>query len=190
MTLLKIYLIAGLIFHKLLWEVLKRKPHQSSSLATRKPTVFVLAVKAVKIGILLGIAAQTMLADLLPITDDAGALRIIGFAVFTTGLLMAIVSRIQLGKNWSDIETARVGAEQAVVAKGLYRFIRHPIYVGDLLLLVGLELSLNSWLVILAVLIAPIVLRQAIIEERSLVTSLPGYGAYCMRTKRFIPFVV
>jgi protein-S-isoprenylcysteine O-methyltransferase Ste14 len=100
------------------------------------------------------------------------------------------VSRLQLGSNWSDIETAKVLRDQAVVAIGVYRYIRHPIYVGDLLLLIGLQLSLNSWLVIAALLISPVVLWQAITEEKMLVESLPGYGAYCMRTKRFIPFVV
>lgn len=189
MTWLRIYLLSGLIVHKLLWELLKRG-QAAKSRTTQGRSLSVIAIKAVKIGILIGIAFQTMLPDVLPITQDAETLRIIGFVIFTTGLLMAIVSRIQLGRNWSDIEAVNVATEQAVVARGLYRFIRHPIYVGDLLLLIGLQLSLNSWLVILVVLMAPIVLRQAIMEERALVTSLPGYGAYCMRTKRFIPFVV
>jgi protein-S-isoprenylcysteine O-methyltransferase Ste14 len=77
-----------------------------------------------------------------------------------------------------------------VVAYGVFRYIRHPIYVGDLLLLLGLELSLNSWLVLAVVCMIPGVLRQAVREERMLVIALPGYAAYCARTKRFIPFLV
>lgn len=190
MTWLRIYLLAGLIIHKLLWEVLKRNQVRPKARPREARTVFELTIKGAKICVLLGIAVQAMLPDLLPIAQAATTVRIAGVTIFTTGLLMAIASRIHLGKNWSDIETAKVMTEQAVVARGLYRFIRHPIYVGDLLLLIGIELSLNSWLVILAVLIAPIVLWQAISEERMLLVSLPGYGAYCMRTKRFIPFVV
>jgi protein-S-isoprenylcysteine O-methyltransferase Ste14 len=77
-----------------------------------------------------------------------------------------------------------------VVSKGLYRFIRHPIYVGDLLLLIGLELSLNSWLVLGVILLLPVVIRQAVSEEKMLMRSLPGYETYCARTKRFIPFLI
>ncbi len=80
--------------------------------------------------------------------------------------------------------------EQAVVSNGPYRLIRHPIYVGDLMLLFGLELALNSWLVLGVLLLAPIVLRQAVQEEKKLALALPGYQEYCANTKRFIPFVV
>ena len=59
--------------------------------------------------------------------------------------------------NWSDIETAEVLCEHAVVSHGVYRYVRHPIYIGDIALLVGLELALNSWLVLGALAIAPIV---------------------------------
>jgi protein-S-isoprenylcysteine O-methyltransferase Ste14 len=103
---------------------------------------------------------------------------------------MAITGRLQLGRNWSDIETAQVLRGQSVVVHGLFRYIRHPIYVGDLLLLLGLELSLNSWLVMAVVFMMPGVLRQAVHEERMLVDALPGYEAYCARTKRFLPFIV
>jgi protein-S-isoprenylcysteine O-methyltransferase Ste14 len=58
------------------------------------------------------------------------------------------------------------------------------------MLLAGLELSLNSWLALAIGLLAPAVLWMAVREERMLAASLPGYKAYCARTKRFIPFVV
>jgi protein-S-isoprenylcysteine O-methyltransferase Ste14 len=189
MLLLRIYLLAGLVIHKLIWEALKGRQRRTNAQSPTGQPARLLLVKIVKIGVLLGIAAQTILPDVLPITQDS-TLRFVGVAIYTTGLLMAITSRLQLGSNWSDIEAAKVMRDQAVVARGLYRFIRHPIYVGDLLLLIGIELSLNSWLVVAALLIAPVILRQAISEERMLVQTLPGYDAYCMRTKRFIPFLV
>jgi len=68
--------------------------------------------------------------------------------------------------------------------------IRHPIYVGDLLLLIGLELALNSWLVLPAIILVPIVLAKAVQEERLLTQTLPGYEEYCRRTKRFVPFLL
>ncbi|MCM3874551.1 MAG: isoprenylcysteine carboxylmethyltransferase family protein [Pyrinomonadaceae bacterium] len=148
------------------------------------------AVKVVKIAILLGIVVQTLLPDILPISEEPLLLRIAGTLIYTVGLWIAICSRKELGDNWSDIEAARIGAQQFIVRNGPYRFIRHPIYVGDLMLLVGLELALNSWLLIGILLLIPVVLMQAVREEEKLIRSLPDYAAYCSSTKRFIPFVI
>ena len=62
--------------------------------------------------------------------------------------------------------------------------------MGDLLLLAGLELALNSWLVLGVLVLAPVVLSRAVREEELLKQSLTGYRAYCKTSKRFIPFVV
>jgi protein-S-isoprenylcysteine O-methyltransferase Ste14 len=101
----------------------------------------------------------------------------------------AVTARIQLGPNWSDIEKSYVKQEHALVAHGLYRVMRHPIYTGDLLLLLGLELALNSWAVIGLVAVAVYVRQQAIREERDLLERIPGYDQYCRRTARFVPFL-
>lgn len=190
MILLRLYLLSGLIAHKAVWEVLKR--HKPGAVATPRTEYSprLLLIKAVKIGILLGIIAQTLLPDVLPIGSHPALLRAVGAAVFTTGLLIAVVARLQLDSNWSDIEAARILSGQRVISHGLYRYIRHPIYVGDLLLLAGLELSLNSWLVLAVALLTPAVLWQATREEKKLATLLPGYDLYCQTTKRFIPFVL
>ena len=176
--------------HKVVWEVLKRRQKRADAAGRPAESGPLTLVKAVKIAILLGIAAQTLMPDILPIAEDPAALRVVGVALYTTGLVVAIVSRLQLGANWSDIETAQVLQQQTVVANGIYRFIRHPIYVADLCLLLGLELSLNSWLAAGVLFMAPVVLWKAVREERMLVEALPGYGDYCARTKRFIPFVL
>jgi protein-S-isoprenylcysteine O-methyltransferase Ste14 len=125
-----------------------------------------------------------------PISADPDTIVAAGLAIYTIGLAVAIVGRVQLGGNWSDIEAAQVLTHQTVVRHGIYRFIRHPIYVGDLLLLTGLELALNSWLVLGVLVLTPIVLARAIREEELLKQSLTGYRDYCRTSKRFIPFVV
>jgi protein-S-isoprenylcysteine O-methyltransferase Ste14 len=190
MILLKIYLLTGLIAHKVVWEFLKRATTAATPRIHLHPSVFGRLVKGVKIVILVGIAVQTLLPDVLPLTGDPLVLRIAGSLIYSAGLLIAIRGRTELGGNWSDIEAARVLSEQTVVSNGPYRLIRHPIYVGDLMLLFGLELALNSYLVLGVLLLAPIVLRQAVEEEKKLARALPGYEAYCANTKRFIPFVV
>lgn len=188
MVYLKFYLLAGLIVHKVIWEALRKradeKPKEPRSLK-------LVAVKAVKVGILLGIIVQTLLPiDLLPVVENSFNLRVAGTIIYSIGLLTAIAARFQLGDNWSNIETGQVIEKQQVVARGVYGLIRHPIYTGDLLLLFGLELALNSWLVLGVLILAPVVLLKAIKEEEMLVRELPGYNDYRARTKRFIPFVV
>lgn len=186
---IRLALLSGLLLHKLVWEVMKRSGPNAGNMAAKVPLKTKL-VKAVKVCILLGICAQTLMPDILPISDRPDTLRVTGLAIFLAGLAIALMGRIQLGKNWSDIEVAGVKQKQAVVSTGIYRLIRHPIYVGDLILLIGLELALNSWGVIGAVALIPLVLKQALQEEAMLAESLTGYDEYRAQTKAFIPFIV
>jgi protein-S-isoprenylcysteine O-methyltransferase Ste14 len=194
MLVLRLYLLAGLVAHKLVWEALKRRPSPPVAAPRAKVPLHVRAVKSAKVAILLGIAVQTVLPTILPIvpedSESATLIRTVGLVLYTLGLGLAVGSRLQLGSNWSDIESARVLDRQVVVERGIYGLIRHPIYVGDVMLLWGFELALNSWLVAGVAVLTPVVLAQAIREERMLVQSLPGYSDYCARTKRFIPYVV
>jgi len=189
LIILKVYLVTGLIFHKALWEVMKRR--QNVEQATDKPASLASRiVKLVKLTILAGIVIQTVVQDILPISDDPLMIRLTGLVIFTLGLLTAIAARIQLGNNWSDIEDGKIAEKHAVVSSGIYGYIRHPIYTGDILLLIGLELCLNSWLVLGVVVLAPVVAAQAIREEKKLINALPDYEEYTRQTKRFIPFLV
>jgi protein-S-isoprenylcysteine O-methyltransferase Ste14 len=186
---LRLYLLGGLLVHKLVWEVLKRRePARARAAEAESPLARV--AKLVKLAILLGILAQTLGPDVLPIRAEPGALRLVGAALFTAGLAVALLARIQLGRNWSDIEAGVVKPDHELVTRGLYGYIRHPIYAGDLLLLFGLELALNSWLVLGVFVLAAAVYRQVLKEERVLLEQLPGYADYCARTRRFIPFVL
>lgn len=186
MLILQIYLLLGLVLHKVIWESLKRR---AGATPVETPSIKLTAIKAVKIGILLGIVIQIWLPDILPISTDPFGLRLAGAAIYTVGLAMAIAARFQLGENWANIETGQILNGQRVVAHGIYAYVRHPIYAGDLLLLFGLELALNSWLVLGVLILAPIVMLKAIKEERMLAEELPGYDVYRQRSKRFIPFV-
>jgi protein-S-isoprenylcysteine O-methyltransferase Ste14 len=189
---LRLYLLAGLILHKAVWERLKRTPERGPAASLRGAVPFrVRAVKLGKIALLALILVQTVVAGYwFPIASSPAALQVVGVCLYTIGLAVAIIGRVQLGGNWSDIEAAQVLSRQAVVRHGIYRYIRHPIYVGDLLLLTGLELALNSWVVLGVLGLTPIVLWRAIQEEALLKNALDGYREYCKSSKRFIPFVV
>jgi protein-S-isoprenylcysteine O-methyltransferase Ste14 len=179
-----------MVLHKLLWEVMKRgdgAPKQSDE----RPAAGQLSpVKLAKMGVLGFLLLQTLALNVLPISARPRSLRIVGLMVYLSGLTVAIAGRLGLGNNWVDLEDSKVLPEHAVVSTGVYRYIRHPIYTGDLLLLTGLQLALNSWLVLGVLAPLLVVFRRAVVEERQLVDELPGYAGYQARTKRFIPFVV
>ncbi len=189
MDLLHFYLLAGLVAHKVVWEVMKRHQKQPLRIRILSGSWIVRLARLAKVCILLALLAQTLLDDILPIARHPNLLRALGIALFTVGLLVAVAARVRLGDNWTDIETAGVLEHQKLVEGGVYKYVRHPIYLGDLLLLVGFELAQNSWLVLGVLPLLPVILRQAREEERILVANLPGYRDYCARTKRFIPFV-
>lgn len=116
-------------------------------------------------------------------------LQVVGLILFASGLCLAVWARIYLGRNWGMPMTER--AEPELVTSGPYRFVRHPIYSGLLLALLGTALATNLyWLIALAFLGAYFT-YSATVEERLMTTSFPGeYASYRAHTKMLIPFVL
>lgn len=189
MEALRVILFLGLVLHKLLWEFLKTG-EQKPAVQRRSPGLLGnWFIKPLKKLVLAFLIIQTLFLDLFPIAADPSTLRLWGTVIYFIGLGMALLGRLQLGKNWVDIEDYQVLPEQSLMTGGIYRYIRHPIYTGDIVLLVGLELALNSWLVLAVIIPLVIAVKQALSEEALLRQAFPSYQAYCDRTKRFIPFV-
>jgi protein-S-isoprenylcysteine O-methyltransferase Ste14 len=82
---------------------------------------------------------------------------------------------------------------QAIVETGVYRLVRHPIYLGNLLLSGGAPLWLGSYagaLVGVGVVLV-MTMGRIVIEERDLRARLPAYEDYASRVRaRLIPFVI
>lgn len=190
MIFFRLYLFSGLVFHKVVWIVMKRRGQSGEPPEAENHLPQVLLARLIKLVILVLISIQISLVDVLPILREPLALRIAGGLLYGLGLIIAVLARIELGDSWSDIEVGGAPVDRQVVSGGPYRYLRHPIYVGDLLLLVGLELSLNSWFVCAAAALIPPVVFCALQEERFLRGALAGYEDYMHRTKGFIPFVV
>ena len=190
MSFLRIVLFLGMVFHKLVWEVMKHR--EGAPRAQRKSFGIgpKSALKLLKSLFLVFLIVQTLFLDILPISDQPTTLRIVGLITFFTGLAISVTGRIQLGNNWVDLEDFQVLPEQKLVKSGIYRYIRHPIYIGDTLLVIGLELALNSWLVIGGLCLIPIVYKQALDEEAVLSQAFPDYEDYQKETKMFVPYLV
>ena len=116
-------------------------------------------------------------------------LAAIGALLFACGIALAIWARLHLGRNWGMPMTQR--AEPELVTSGPYRFVRHPIYSGLLMAMLGTALVDNLLgLIVVAVLVAYFY-YSGIIEERNLTATFPKvYPEYKSRTKMLIPFLL
>jgi protein-S-isoprenylcysteine O-methyltransferase Ste14 len=78
---------------------------------------------------------------------------------------------------------------QVVVSSGPYRLVRHPGYLGSLLLYTGVALVLGSlWALIIVMIFAAVLILRTVREDRFLHQRLPGYCEYASRVRfRLIP---
>ena len=134
-----------------------------------------------------GPVSYTHLSPLTPRTDTT---QIIGAAICLAGLLVTIWARRTLAGNWSSDVTFKQGHE--LVKAGPYRFVRHPIYTGLLLMCLGSALDigrLRGWLGLVLVFVGFwIKLKQ---EETLMLQHFPDdYPAYRKQVKALVPFVV
>jgi len=80
---------------------------------------------------------------------------------------------------------------QKVIADGPYRLVRHPMYSGIALMMVGVGFALGSYVAVVpALLKIPLLIYRLRHEERSLAKELPGYTDYLAKTAwRLVPGV-
>lgn len=113
----------------------------------------------------------------------------IGAVLFACGIALAVWARIYLGRNWGMPMTEK--AEPELVTSGPYRFVRHPIYSGLLLGLLGTALVTNFIGLIMVAVLGAYFYYSAAVEERNLTATFPAaYPAYRARTKMLIPLVL
>ncbi|QEX21480.1 membrane protein [Hypericibacter adhaerens] len=85
--------------------------------------------------------------------------------------------------------TVELAPEQTVVSTGPYGFVRHPMYAGGLLVMLGTPIALGSWWGLLfAGAAIPLLVWRLIEEEKFLAENLPGYRDYQKKLRyRLIP---
>jgi protein-S-isoprenylcysteine O-methyltransferase Ste14 len=113
----------------------------------------------------------------------------IGAVLFALGIALAVWARVHLGRNWGMPMTQK--AEPELVTSGPYRLIRHPIYSGLLLAVLGTALATNLGGLIVVAILGIYFYYSASIEERNLIATFPtAYPAYRTGTRMLIPFVL
>ena len=80
---------------------------------------------------------------------------------------------------------------QKVISTGPYAIVRHPMYLGVLLMLLFTPLALGSyWALIFFLPLFPLIVFRLLNEEEVLLRELPGYEEYCQKTRyRLFPFI-
>ena len=114
----------------------------------------------------------------------------LGLLMTIAGLLFACWARVVLGRNWSGVVQLKQGHE--LIEAGPYRYVRHPIYSGLLLALLGTALMIGEWRALLAVAIVAVSLwRKLRLEERWLGEYFgDAYADYMRRVKALVPGII
>lgn len=114
----------------------------------------------------------------------------IGAAITAAGLLFSVWARRHLGANWSQAVTLKQDHE--LITSGPYALVRHPIYTGLLLALLGSAIARGEWRGLLAVLIVFGVLWQKLrLEEKFMRTQFgESYETYSRRVAALVPYII
>ncbi len=114
------------------------------------------------------------------------AICLVGDFLVAVGLGVAVLVVIQ---NSYAAATVRVEAGQKLVSTGLYGLVRHPMYAGNVIMMVGIPLALGSYWGLVFVVPGLIVLALRIRDEEKLLQEeLDGYREYTRKVRyRLVP---
>jgi protein-S-isoprenylcysteine O-methyltransferase Ste14 len=156
--------------------------------ASRGPRGWYLGLRVVLIVVLVNVIRLNWRNGGGPALHAGLALSVAGLVLWAGGLGLAIWARLYIGRNWGMPMTRRTAPE--LVTTGPYRTIRHPIYTGIIVALVGTALATSLLGLIVVVVVAGYFIFSAAREERFLAGEFPdSYPAYKASTKMLIPFV-
>ena len=141
------------------------------------------------LGVALAFAAQSVPWARVPVVPSV--VYFVALVLMVFGLVVRWTAILTLGRLFT-VDVA-IHSDHEVVQTGLYRYARHPSYIGLLIAFLGFGVYFANWLSILTLLVPMTLgmLNRVNKEETALLCSLgPAYASYCVRTKRFIPGLV
>jgi protein-S-isoprenylcysteine O-methyltransferase Ste14 len=120
---------------------------------------------------------------------EGDGLALGALALVIAGMLFAYWARLHLGRNWSGEVVVKVG--HTLVTDGPYRWVRHPIYSGMTMALVGSALATGApyGFIGLALILFGFLVRVRLEEALMRETFPAAYDAYSRHTARLIPGV-
>ncbi|MGH8200782.1 MAG: methyltransferase family protein [Steroidobacteraceae bacterium] len=114
----------------------------------------------------------------------------VGAALTLLGVLFMVWARIHLGRNWSGVSAVK--ADHELITGGPYRWVRHPIYSGLALALLGTATAIGQWRGVLAVALAlSAIAHRVIVEERFMRQQFgAAYDTYTRRVRALVPGLI
>jgi protein-S-isoprenylcysteine O-methyltransferase Ste14 len=163
--------------------VLERRMRGGPAAETR------MAQKVVIAGLYLSVAAMVVVSVLdhrFGWSPVPPAICLVGDVLVAVGLGVVV---LVITQNSYAAATVQVEAGQKVVSTGLYGLVRHPMYTGNVIMMVGIPLALGSCWGLVFVVPALIVLASRIRdEEKMLQEELTGYREYTQKVRyRLVP---
>jgi len=118
------------------------------------------------------------------------SLFIAGIILTVTGQLLFLLAQKQ-NKFFSSTVRIQTDRDQTVCETGLYKFVRHPAYMGSIIQLIGFPLLFGSlWSIIPAGLLFILHITRTILEDKTLKNELKGYLEYSGKTRyKIIPYI-
>jgi len=163
------FLFAGLLVSLL---TVRRTPINTQLSWTRRIIAF--------FGCYVGIAAQ-----IFPVSTSTPWIAITSACLVVFGMSFAIYSLMYLGRSISIMPQSR-----KLVTGGSYSLVRHPLYVGEQIAVVGVALQArSSWVLAVLLLQFCCQLYRMMYEEEILTETFPEYMAYAKETARLIPWL-
>jgi protein-S-isoprenylcysteine O-methyltransferase Ste14 len=123
------------------------------------------------------------------VLDVGDVFRFSGLMLAVPGFLLMLIAEKHLGKQFSVEVT--IQEDHELIRSGPYKIIRHPRYLGIVMLFLGISLTFRSYLAILVVIALLFVLIWRVSAEESLMRQEFGaeWDEYCAHSWRIIPFV-
>jgi protein-S-isoprenylcysteine O-methyltransferase Ste14 len=166
-------------------EVLRRRMHAGPFAETRAAQKF---ATVGTIAVVVAVSVVSALDHRFGWSQVPMPVVVIGGILVAVGLGMATMV---VNQNSFAAATITVEAEQPVISTGLYGLVRHPMYAGAVIMMLGMPLALDSYWGLVAVLPGSAVLALRIVdEEKMLRQELTGYDEYIQQVHyRLVPGV-
>jgi protein-S-isoprenylcysteine O-methyltransferase Ste14 len=146
--------------------------------------IIVLALLAVRIPIL----SHTLRSERVAVAGSS-LIGLVGVLFYALGVGLAVWARVHLGRNWGMPASRKDNPD--LVTTGPYAFVRHPIYTGMLIAMLGTAIGVSIIWALPLVLMGVYFIYSARREEQLMLEQFPNqYPAYMKRTKMLVPWVL
>lgn len=164
---------------------LERRMRGGPSAESRRTQKFVMAGSWLTLASMLAVSALDHRLAWSSVPTSICILGIILVAVGVTVMMLVVI------QNSHAAATVRVEEGQTVISTGFYGIVRHPMYTGNVILMVGIPLALGSYVGLVFVIVGVAILTFRIRDEENMLRAeLDGYREYTEKVRhRLVPYV-